>query len=430
MTRTAAPLPAPATAPVAASGPAPSPADGVRAPEWDEGLDCWVVADPRLAQQVLNHPGFASGTFERSFQLYMTDAARAEYRELTEFLRLWFVQADAPEHMALRRPVQRMLSASYVRSLAPRVEEITDACLTELAATDPQDLVPAVAEGISGKVMAHVVGVDVEPPVLHRWSRTLSLFIGAMYRRDHALAAHRVMEEMSEALAGARALEGFPTDTPEDRARTTATWAMCLFGGLETTASLLGSAVLTALGDPDLWETVKRDEPGAVADLVESVLVRKPPLRHLGRVVAYDQEFAGARLTEGDLVLVSLTGQGPLDEVEAQDASAQAGPAVCPVTGAVAAETPGAASTGPGAASVASGATPAALAAGERNLVFGHGPHYCVGAPLARLEAAVLLRRLAARFPHARLSDEAAVWGPNLSYVGLDHLYVDLGGED
>ncbi|MFG2645265.1 cytochrome P450 [Streptomyces sp. NPDC048370] len=407
MTRTAAPVPA------------PSLADGVRAPEWDEGLDCWVVADPRLAQQVLNHPGFASGTFERSFQLYMTDAARAEYRELTEFLRLWFVQADAPEHMALRRPVQRMLSASYVRSLAPRIEEITDECLTELAAADrPQDLVPAVAEGISGKVMAHVVGVDVPPPVLHRWSRTLSLFIGAMYRRDHALAAHRVMEEMSEALVGARALEGFPTDTPEDRARTTATWAMCLFGGLETTASLLGSTVLTALGDQNLWETVKRDEPGAVTDLVESVLVRKPPLRHLGRVVAYDQEFAGARLSEGDLVLVSLTGQGPLDEVEEE--VPETGPAVCPVTGAVA----GAADT-----PAATPATPAALAAGERNLVFGHGPHYCVGAPLARLEAAVLLRRLAARFPHARLSDEAAVWGPNLSYVGLDHLYVDLGGE-
>lgn len=380
----------PTTAPV----PPPSLADGVRAPEWDEGLDCWVVADPRLAQQVLNHPGFASGTFERSFQLYMTDAARTEYRELTEFLRLWFVQTDAPEHTALRRPVQRMLSASYVRSLAPRIEEITDECLDELAAgAAPQDVMPTVAEGISGKVMAHVVGVDVPPPVLHEWSRTLSLFIGAMYRRDYAQAAHRVMVEMSEALTRARALEGFPTDTPEDRARTTATWAMCLFGGLETTSSLLGSTVLTALGDRELWAAVGRDEPGVVSGLVETVLMTRPPLRHLGRVVAYDQKFGGVRLREGDLVLVSLTGQGPLDEVDAE------APTGCPVTG-----------------------------GGERNLVFGHGPHYCVGAPLARLEAAVLLRRLAARFSAARLAEEAAVWGPNLSYVGLDHLYVDLGG--
>lgn len=398
MARTAAPVP-----PL-------SLADGVRAPEWDEGLDCWVVADARLAQQVLNHPGFASGTFERSFQLYMTDGARAEYRELTEFLRLWFVQADAPEHMALRRPVQRMLSASYVRSLAPRIEEITDECLDELAAGSgrPYDVMPPVADGISGKVMAHVVGLDLPPVVLHRWSRTLSLFIGAMYRRDHALAAHRVMVEMSEALAGARALEGFPTDTEEDRARTTATWAMCLFGGLETTASLLGSTVLTALGDRALWDEVCREVPGAVEDLVESVLVNRPPLRHLGRVAAYDQEFAGVRLSEGDLVLVSLTGENPLNDAD-DDADADEAPAaVCPVTGA-GAKAPGGGS--------------------ERHLVFGHGPHYCVGAPLARLEAAILLRRLARRFPHARLAEEAAVWGPNLSYVGLDHLYVDLAGD-
>ncbi|MFG2877553.1 cytochrome P450 [Streptomyces sp. NPDC048337] len=404
MARTAAPVPP------------PSFADGVRAPEWDEGLDCWVVADPRLAQQVLNHPGFASGTFERSFQLYMTDAARAEYRELTEFLRLWFVQADAPEHMALRRPVQRMLSASYVRSLAPKIEEITDECLDELAAGRPYDVMPPVADGISGKVMAHVVGLDVPPPVLHRWSRTLSLFIGAMYRRDHALAAHQVMVEMSEALAGARAMEGFPVDTEEDRARTTATWAMCLFGGLETTASLLGSTVLTALGDRALWDAVCREVPGAVEDLVESVLVSRPPLRHLGRVAAYDQEFAGVRLSEGDLVLVSLTGENPLNDeaADADDHADEAPAAVCPVTGASAGTDTGAKAAGGGS---------------ERHLIFGHGPHYCVGAPLARLEAAILLRRLARRFPHARLAEEAAVWGPNLSYVGLDHLYVDLAGD-
>lgn len=137
--------------------------DGAGAPEWDEGLECWVVADPRLARQVLNHTGFASGTFERSFQLYMTEASREEYRELTEFLRLWFVQTDAPEHAALRRPVQRIMSASYVRSLAPRIEEITEECLDDLAAARPHDVMPTVADGISGKVMAHVVGVGEQP---------------------------------------------------------------------------------------------------------------------------------------------------------------------------------------------------------------------------------------------------------------------------
>ncbi|MFF8440700.1 cytochrome P450 [Streptomyces californicus] len=368
---------------------------------WDEDLECWVVADPRLARQVLNHPGFTSGTFERSFHLYMTEAAREEYRELTAFLRLWFVQADAPEHTALRRPVQRMMSASYVRSLAPRVEEITDACLDALAATAPHDVVPAVADGISGAVMAHVVGVDEPPEVLHRWARTLSLFIGAMYRRDHAREAHRAMTEMTEALSRATAPASFPRQTPEDRARTTATWAMNLFGGLETTSSLLASTVMDVLGEPAVWDAVRERRSGAAEAFVERTLRRRPPLRHLGRVVAYDQELAGARMREGDLVLVSLTGEGLLED----PAEPAAGPAAgCPVTGAAPRDD-----------------------GSEQHLVFGFGPHYCVGAPLARLEAAVLLRRFAARFPDARLADEAAVWGPNLSYVGLDRLHVDLG---
>ncbi|MEV0012166.1 cytochrome P450 [Streptomyces sp. NPDC051840] len=379
--------------------------DGAGAPEWDEGLECWVVADPRLARQVLNHPGFASRTFERSFQLYMSESSREEYRELTDFLRLWFVQADAPEHSALRRPVQRLLSPSYVRSLTPRVEEITEECLDELAAAAPHDVMPAVADGISGKVMAHVVGVDERPEVLHRWSRALSLFIGAMYRRDHAERAHTAMKEMTEALSRASAPGDFPRDTPLDRARTTATWAMNLFGGLETTASLLGSVVLTALGDPAVWDGIREEREGAVEALVESVLVARPPLRHLGRVVAHDQEVAGRLLREGDLVLVSLTGDGLLVEEEPGAAVPARG---CPVTGV--ADEGGTGTQRP-----------------EQHLVFGHGPHYCVGAPLARMEAAVLLRRFARRFPGARLTGEAAVWGPNLSYVGLDHLYVDLG---
>lgn len=385
---------------------------GVPALDFDEDLDCWVVVDPRLARQVLNHPGFTSGTFERSFELYMTDAARAEYQELTEFLKLWFVQADAPEHTALRRPVQRIMSASYVRSLAPRIEEIADECLDALAASAPHDVVPTVAEGISGKVMAHVVGVDEPPQVLHRWARTLSLFIGAMYRQDHAKEAHRAMVEMTEALSRASAPAGFPRDTPEDRARTDATWAMNLFGGLETTSSLLASTILTVLADASAWDAVREQRPGAAEALVETVLQQRPPLRHLGRVVAYDQEVAGARLKAGDLVLVSLTGEGLLAEA---DAPAPSG--VCPVTGAEQSDAE------PSGVEQPSGAVGEA----ERHLVFGHGPHYCVGAPLARLEATVLLRRFAARFPDARPGAEAAVWGPNLSYVGLDHLYVDLG---
>ncbi|MEU2062597.1 cytochrome P450 [Streptomyces sp. NPDC013455] len=358
---------------------------------WDDGLECWVVSDPALARVVLNHEGFSSQTSKRLGELYMTQESRQEHRDLTEFLRLWFVHTDGAEHASLRKPMQRMFSASHTRSLAPTIEAIVDACLDDLAADARHDAVPTVAEGVSGRVMGHIVGVPQEPAVLHAWSRALSGFIAAMYRRDHAETAHRVMLEMTEALELSPALDGFPRDTAEDRARTTATWAMILFGGLETTASLIGSCLLAVLDSPALWERVRADRPGEVESLVESVLEKRPPLRNVGRVVARDFEFEGARLREGDLVLVSLAGGGLFDH----DLSDLA---------------------------------PVAERA-DRHLVFGHGVHYCIGAPLARLEAAAVLRRFVRRFPGAALTENGVEWGPNLAYVGLDHLFLDLDGD-
>ena len=370
--------------------------DDVRGMRWDEDLECWVVSEQALARKVLSHQGFSSRTSQRLGELYMTEESRREHHAITEFLRLWFVHTDGAEHTALRRPVQRLFSASYVRSITERITEVVDACLEDLAADPRHDVVPTVAEGVSGQVMGHIVGVPQPPPVLHTWSKTLSGFIAAMYRRDHATAAHQVMLEMDEALAGAPAVEGFPRDTPEDRARTTATWAMILFGGLETTASLLGSTLLAVLGDPELWRAVREERPGVVESVVESVLEQRPPLRNVGRVVAEDFEFEGVRLRAGDLVLVSLEGgEGLFDgDQPGQELTLR------PVD-----------------------------EQGQRHLVFGHGVHYCIGAPLARLEATTTLRRFAARFPNARLAENAAVWGPNISYVGLDHLYLDLGDE-
>jgi cytochrome P450 len=372
-----------------------------RAPiHWDEALECWIVSDQALAREVLAHRDFSSATFERSFQLFMSDDARHRHRELAESLNLWFVQADAPQHATLRRPLQRALSPAYFRSLTPRITEIVDAALDDLAVDPRHDVVPAVAEVVSARVMATVVGIDGDPALLHGWAKRLSAFIGAMYRKDYAQAAQEALEEMAGFLSRSPVVARYQaaqrSEGSRDEARTMATWAMSLFGGLETTSSLLSSVVLVMLTDRDAWHAIRAGQPGAAEATVESVLQHRPPLRHLGRVSAREQEVAGAHLAAGDLVLVTLTGT---DLLEASEAGT--------VAAAAFARPPDPGGSGPG------------------HLAFGHGPHYCVGAPLARVEAAVLARRFAARFPAARLVGDAAVWGRNLSYVGLDHLYVE-----
>ncbi|MFD4998665.1 cytochrome P450 family protein [Streptomyces buecherae] len=363
---------------------------------WNKLMECWTVSDPAMARLILNHPGFSSQTAARSHELYMTDMAREQYAELTEFLSLWFVHTDGPQHLKLRRPVQRLLSPSYVRSLGPQIEDYVDAALDELATQHPADFIPTVANQVPVQVISDVVGIEADPALVRRWSTDLSRFIAAMYRPDYAKAADITRREMSEWLATSSRVRSFPWETPEQRARSTATWATILFGGLETTFSLLGSVVLTALSSATTWASLQDEKSNAVTELVESVLESRPPLRNVGRIVAGDQEFAGEKMLAGDLVLIALSDS----ELFSQSAGGPAG-SRCPV----------------------------AEPSDERHLAFGAGSHYCPGASLARLEAATVLRRLAWRFPAARLSEHTAAWGANPAYISLEHLHIELGTE-
>lgn len=358
--------------------------------ERNDDLGCWVVTDRVLAREILARPDFSSATFGRSFQLYMSEDAREQHRELTRFLSLWFVQCDGPEHMALRRPVQQTLSVSRFRAMRPRIEEIVDDALDDLAAAEIPDVIPVVADAVSARVMSQLVGLDGESArKLHEWSRDLSAFIGAMYNRRHASAADTAMKRVTATLASAPVMTGPGCPRSSAPERDLATWSMILFGGLETTSSLLGSAVLHLVGDTLIRDAIASGKPGAARGLVESVLETRPPLRNLGRVAARDLELAGCRIAAGSLILVSLVEDLFPDR---EDAAETQGPA-------------------PG---------------DDRHITFGHGPHYCIGAPLARLEAEVLVEHFARRFPSARLAADGAVWGPNLSYIGLQHLYLEL----
>jgi cytochrome P450 len=156
--------------------------------------------------------------------------------------------------------------------------------------------------------------------------------------------------------------------------------------GHETTVNLIGNAILAMLRQPLQWAALGADATRAAA-VIEETLRYDPPVQMVGRIAASDMTIAGIEVAAGDVMMLLL-------------AAAQRDPAEFdrpdifdPDRGTL------------------------------RHLGFGRGAHYCLGAPLARLEAGVALSTLTARFPNARLDSEPH-YKTNVTLRGLSNLMV------
>ncbi|WP_447008800.1 cytochrome P450 [Saccharothrix sp. DSM 118769] len=276
-------------------------------------------------------------------------------------------------HADLRRLVARFLTPARVAALGPRVAELTRERLDRLSGH--ADLHPALARDLPAVVLLEALGIrDVDVTALKAWSTaSLELFWGDVTpgrQRElagPAAAFHRWLTSRIRAadggddLFGALRAAGVP---PRDAA------GLCYFlliAGQETTTQLLCAVFHAVLRHGDLWSRL--DEPGFAAACVEEVLRREPPVTTWRRVTAEPVTLSGVDLPAGAPLLLMLMGSGSDPEVFDDPER------FCP-----------------------------ARPNNHRHLAFGHGRHFCLGAGLARLEAEVVLRETARRFPDLRLA--------------------------
>jgi cytochrome P450 len=167
-----------------------------------------------------------------------------------------------------------------------------------------------------------------------------------------------------------------------------ATCSLLLVAGHETTVNLIANATLAMLRNPQQWAELGRD-PSRVSAVAEETLRYDPPVQLNGRIAGDDMTIGDTALAKGDTMMLLL-------------AAAQRDPAVC--------ERPD--EFDPDRDLI-------------RHLGFGKGPHFCLGAPLARLEAAIALSAVTARFPAARLAGEPR-YKQNVTLRGMSTLPVSV----
>jgi cytochrome P450 len=163
---------------------------------------------------------------------------------------------------------------------------------------------------------------------------------------------------------------------------------LLLIAGHETTVNLIANAILAMLRHPWQWAALGSD-PSRAAVVIEETLRYDPPVQLIGRVAAEQMTIGDVTVPKGDVMMLLLAAaQRDPDVVARPDEFDPDREAI-------------------------------------RHLAFGHGPHFCLGAPLARLEASVALSALTSRFPDARLDGEP-VYKPNVTLRGISTLSVAI----
>lgn len=321
-----------------------------------------------------------------------------------------FLFLDPPDHTRLRKLVSKAFSPKVVKALRTDVVGLVDAMLDRVAEKGRFDVVADLAYPLPVAVICRLLGVPLEDePQFSSASALLAqgldpfvTFTGEVpdgyqdrmsagqWLRDYlrGLVHRRRASPADDLISRLIAVEESGDQLDEEEI--VATCNLLLIAGHETTVNLIGNAVLAMLRHPHYWRALGDDSSKAPA-IVEETLRYDPPVQLVGRIAGEDMTVAGGiEVPKGDSLMLLL-------------ASAHRDPAVT--------ERPDA--FDPDRGSI-------------RHLAFGHGPHFCLGAPLARLEAAVALSAVAKRFPNVAL-DGDPVYKPNVTLRGMEQLSVSLG---
>ena len=323
--------------------------------------------------------------------------------------------ADPPVHTRFRRLVSKAFTPKRVQDLAPDVlricEGLVDAFDTAERATI--DLIPTFCVPIPTSTVALALGVPEERFAdFKRWADASVAPIGRQLDMDGWIGfaegvvelqqyfaaefEHRMDHPKDDLLTALLEARLDPADDieggPLQMAELLSIVQQLQVAGSETTASLIADAIVLLDDHPDEWERIAAD-PDRAGRVVEECLRLASPNQGLFRIVTRDTELGGVPIPQGSTLWV-LYGSANRDEAmfgaDAADFDADRDKV-------------------------------------QQHVAFGKGVHYCVGAPLARLEATIALQVLTRRFSKIRPVDPSALrYGPSWILRGLTSLPVEL----
>lgn len=357
---------------------------------WSAALGGWVLTRYQDVIASLRDTRYFSsrGRMLAALERFPDDT-RVALRPLEDHFAVGLISSDPPDHTRLRALINKAFTPRVVEQLRPRIQALVDELLDVAQARGPIDLIRDLAYPLPATVIAELLGASPEDRDRFKvWSDGILSFQGRgvvtpaqmAHAQTHLLEMRAFLGDLLEQRRRApredllsRLVEAESAGERLTEAELMTTCVTLLTAGHETTTNLIGNGLYTLLRYPDQLALL-RANPALLPTAIEEMLRYESPLQRNPRRIAEDVVFGGQPMRQGDFVLQIL-------------GAANRDPAVFP---------------DPDRFDIARQP--------NRHIAFGFGIHFCVGAPLARLEAPVAISTVLRRLPRLELAGPPVQW--------------------
>ncbi|HEY7428769.1 MAG TPA: cytochrome P450 [Gemmataceae bacterium] len=367
---------------------------------WEEQTGGWVLTRYADIVSVLRSPHASAERTEMAQR-----RVPAEFQELFTTRKDAMLNADPPRHTRLRLLVNKAFTPGAVTALAPFIQRFVDDVIDTVQPWGRMDVIRDLAYPLPATVIAEMLGVPHEDrDRFKQWSDDTAALAGNLPGNLSEGVLRRAVEGMRELRAYFAGIVAQRRVEPRDdllsalvkaqedgerlnEAELLANAVLLLNAGHETTTNLIGNGTLALLQHPDQLRRL-RENPALISTAVEELLRYDSPVQFTSRVLKADLSLGGKQLHAGQTVLL-LLGAANRDPAQFPD--------------------------------------PDRLDVGRadnKHLAFGLGSHFCLGAPLARLEGRIVFETLLRRLPGLRLAGPKPMYRQNFNLRGLEALEV------